>query len=216
MPLQQFIRGLQKALESPLPGRNAHMMMSPQVREHHQRMTRDNVEPRLGSVLILFYEYQGEIMLPLIQRPQYNGVHSGQVSLPGGKLEPGETLIETALRETREEIGVSPDQLQVVGLLSQFYVWVSNFKVQPVVAYTNTIPSFTPDMHEVMEVVEVSLQQLIKKDIVKSKKMPTAQGISVRAPYFDVNGKEVWGATAMMLSEMLEIIRKMGYYQDKM
>lgn len=207
-----FIEKLKRELENPLPGKPAQMMMSPRHRNDRDIEISNQANPKLGSVLIMLYEEDGEIKFPLIQRPQYEGVHSGQISLPGGKMEEGESLIQTALREANEEIGVETDGLEIVGLLSPFFVWVSNFKVQPVLSAFYKKPAFNPDMYEAEEVIEVNLSDLMDEKNVKSKDIHTVLGYKIHSPYFDIMGKVVWGATAMMLSEFVEIVKKTGFF----
>ena len=211
--LDNFIYELRSQLENPLPGKIAHMKMSPRDRKDKKIDLEQLAEPKRGGVLILFYEEDGRIKFPLIQRPEYNGVHSGQVSLPGGKMEDGETLIETAFREAREEIGVEEEKMEVIGLLTQFYIWVSNFKVQPVIAFSKDVPRFRLDMHEVEEVIEADLEDLLSEKNVKQKEIHTSLGFKIKSPYYDVQGKVVWGATAMMLSELTEIIKRMDFFK---
>jgi len=107
--------------------------------------------PKPGSVLILLYEDEGKIKFPLTKRPEYLGAHAGQISLPGGKAEPGENYIQTALREGEEEIGVHSNELKVIGRLSDFFVIPSNFLIVPVVAYSLTKPKFVPQESEVVK-----------------------------------------------------------------
>ena len=112
---------------------------------------------RPGSVLILLYEADGEIKFPLIKRPDYAGTHGGQVSLPGGKTEPGEDSIQTALRETHEEIGIAGHDVEVLGRLSEFHVIPSNYMITPVVGTIRKNPVFIPDPFEVARILNGSI-----------------------------------------------------------
>src|SRR3989337_1650699 len=123
-----------------------------------------SVPPRPGSVLILLYEENGEIKFPLIKRPDYIGAHGGQVSLPGGKTEPGEDSIQTALRETKEEIGIPGEQINVLGRLTEFHVIPSNYMITPVVASLTGDPVFIPDPYEVSKIIQGTIRNLIKDD----------------------------------------------------
>lgn len=163
--------------------------------------------PKLGSVLILLYEDQGEIRFPLIKRPNYPGAHGGQVSLPGGKTEPGEDAIRTALRETQEEIGVNPDDVKVLGRLSEFHVIPSNYLITPVVASISYKPVFVPDTYEVAKILTGTVRELIRDDAVIITEILAGGQYKMRAPHFKIEEEIVWGATAMMLNEFRLIVR---------
>ncbi len=171
------------------------------------RFTRNN-KTRPGGVLILLYEDDGEVKFPLIQRPNYNGVHGGQVSFPGGKQEESDQdTFHTAVRETEEEIGVPANRIEVIGNLTEFFVGASNNLVLPVLGYYQQKPKFIPDRYEVSEVVEAKVEQLLDDRLVKNKIITVRESIQLDSPYFDIGGKVVWGATAMMLSEFKDILR---------
>jgi 8-oxo-dGTP pyrophosphatase MutT (NUDIX family) len=204
----EFMARLEQRLTQPLPGAAAHEVMraTPVGKllptfEHH-------LPPRPGSVLILLYPDQGRIFFPLIQRPEYAGAHSGQVSLPGGKAEPGEDTITTALREGEEEIGISAREIKVVGKLSDFFVIPSNFLVTPVIGYVESVPALMPDAVEVERILFGNVPDLIHEDAIKSKEILAAGRFAMQAPYFDIEGQVVWGATAMMLNEFRTILRE--------
>ncbi|MCU0420768.1 MAG: CoA pyrophosphatase [Cyclobacteriaceae bacterium] len=197
---------LAEALARPLPGARAHEpMRAVPIGKTIPNFTH-SLPPKPGSVLILLYEHEGEICFPLIKRPDYTGAHSGQVSLPGGKAEPGETSIETALREGQEEIGVLPSQVEVIGRLSDFFVIPSNFLVTPVVAFANGPLALTPDPREVARILRGELRQLIAPGAVQTKDILAAQAFTMRAPHFAIEGEVVWGATAMMLNEFRTLL----------
>jgi hypothetical protein len=156
--------------------------------------------------MILIHESDGELKFPLIQRPDYEGVHSGQIALPGGRYETiDQTLTNTALRETKEEIGV--DSIEVIGSLSQFYVAASNYDILPVVGFTKRKPVFIPDPTEVKEVITPTISQLLSRNNVKEKELVVRGGVKLWSPYFELEQRVVWGATAMMLSEFVDIIQ---------
>lgn len=164
--------------------------------------------PKLGSVLILLYEESGTIKFPLIIRSTYAGTHSGQVSFPGGKVEPGEDAIQAALREAEEEIGVNRNDVQVIGKLSNFDVLPSNFLVTPVVATIKYVPAFIPDLHEVDRIIEADLHALLSDSAIQEKEILAAGIYPMIAPHFLVQNEIVWGATAMMLNELRVITRE--------
>lgn len=165
--------------------------------------------PKPGSVMILLFEDNGHIRFPLIKRPEYTGAHSGQVSFPGGKAEDGEDPIDTALRECEEEIGVNGKDIHILGRLSEFYVVPSNFMVTPVVARIDYPPIFQPDPHEVAKVMFGNLHDLLQADAVKVRDIVAAGTFQMRAPHFEVEGEVVWGATAMILNELREVLREL-------
>ena len=167
-----------------------------------------DVQPKLGSVLILLYEEDGQIKFPLIKRPDYPGAHGGQISLPGGKKEPGEDSIQTALREAHEEIGVASGGIRILGRLSEFHVIPSNFMITPVVASINGTPAFIPDSYEVERIITGKISDLIREDAVQTKEILAAGAYRMKAPHFEIEGEVVWGATAMMLNEFRLILRE--------
>ena len=174
--------------------------------------TRFSQEERPGAqksgVLVLLYPHEGEIYLPLIIRPEDSGPHSGQVAFPGGRMEKEDVgIIDTAVRETWEEIGVAKEEIIPLGCLTNLYIPVSNYIVSPVLGYTHTRPFFKPDEREVAGVIEVPLSRLNNPDCRKKRKI-NVSGFLIDAPYFEVDDQMVWGATAMMLSEFLEILNE--------
>ncbi len=193
-------------LKGPLPGESAHSIMAPTSRFTGNQLS-NPADARPGSVLILFYRKGSEWFIPFIQRPIYDGVHSGQISLPGGKCEPGDKdMLFTALRETHEEIGIAPEEVNFLGALTPLYIPNSNFYVYPQVGWVKHSLFFTPDPLEVEEILEVPVSRLLDRKKVKYFTREI-QGVTISAPYFDARGSEIWGATAMILSEMLEVIR---------
>jgi 8-oxo-dGTP pyrophosphatase MutT (NUDIX family) len=165
--------------------------------------------PRLGGVLILLYCVDEELHVVLTRRPDYEGVHAGQVSCPGGRREPPETLAATALRETHEEIGVLPAQVELLGELTSLYVMPSDFEVHPFVGrYIGPgRPRFVPDTREVAAILEVPLRLLLDPATRAEEEMELRGGLRMEVPFFRVGQHKVWGATAMILSEFLERLR---------
>lgn len=205
--MDQLISALKVRLSKPLPGRSAQRLMSPEEITDERFDEEKLKTARLSGVLVLFYQKEGEWYLPLTQRHDYNGTHSGQVSFPGGKWEETDPdLIYTAKREAFEEIGVKPDEVEVIGQLTHLYIPPSNFKVLPVVAYSKVTPTFVRQEREVKEVLEVPLSHFMNPDTKKKTNITVRGGFRLNAPYFDVGGRVVWGATAMMLSELVAIL----------
>lgn len=205
---QRFIELLSQRLTMPLPGALAHEPLRA-VPTNSSRLKFDHkVPPKPGSVLILLYEENGVIKFPLTKRATYKGAHSGQISLPGGKTEVGETEIETALRECEEEIGVRQSDIKVVGRLTNFFVIPSNFMVTPVVAFTSCKPVYLPDPIEVDTIIECSISELTHDTSIKEKEIIVANEFKLMAPHFEIAGEIVWGATAMMLNELRMLVRE--------
>lgn len=182
--------------------------MAPSERIHGVFPSEKNNLTQTGSVLILIFPQNNKINIVFIQRTTYAGVHSGQISFPGGKPEPGDKdLIDTALRETEEEIGVSAKDIRILGKLTPLFISVSNIEVYPVVGCISYKPEFKPDKTEVKSIIEIPLDYLLRPDIVK-KKTTVIQNTNIQIPYFNFNGRHIWGATAMILNEFLEVIKR--------
>lgn len=203
---QLFIEKLTKRLKEPLPGRSAQELMAPRPIDESRFAENPNRPARPGGVMVLLYPENDEIYLPLMKRPVYQGAHSGQVSFPGGKVEKSDkNLTETALRETHEEIGVPSHDIEVIGELSELFIIASNFRVFPSVGVLKGKPIFIPDSREVDRVLMPNLSELrdVSKRGVKTMHFPP---YSIESPYFDIEGEVVWGATAMILSELIHIV----------
>jgi 8-oxo-dGTP pyrophosphatase MutT (NUDIX family) len=200
MSFTELCSGLKQRLLHPLPGDNAHHRFRAKPVGDVRPLFSHKHPPRPGGVIILLYDDAGVIKFPLIKRPEYNGAHGGQVSLPGGKAEPGEDSVQAALRECQEEIGVGGD-IQVLGKLSDFYVIPSNYIVTPVIACIDEKPVFTPDPFEVSRILEACLEDVIADDAIREKEILAAGKYRMIAPHFEIENEIVWGATAMMLNE---------------
>ncbi|MGS2738701.1 NUDIX hydrolase [Sinomicrobium sp. M5D2P17] len=164
--------------------------------------------PRKAGVMALFYpdnRYKTNIVLLL--RKKYEGIHSNQVGFPGGKMEEEDTDIRiTALRETQEEVGVSPENIKIVRALTTLYVPPSNFLVHPFLGVSEETPSFLPQEEEVEELIEVPLEYILDDNLVARKTIVTSYATNADVPYFNFSGYTVWGATAAMLSEVKDLL----------
>ncbi len=196
--LTALVLQLAAAFKKPLPGEKAQKLMMPEGRGLYPEK---ESKPRLSAVLILLYEQEGEIYFPLIKRPIYNGVHSGQMAFPGGKHETCETFEQTALREAEEEVGVNSKYVHVLGQLSDLYIPVTNMLVKPFVAYTNNKPQFELDPLEVESIHTIKLTDFLNPK-AKQNEQWELRGIDVSVPFYLLDKQKVWGATAMMLSEL--------------
>lgn len=199
---------LRERLQQPLPGGDAHELFRAQPVGDVKPLFDHKLPPKPGGVIILLYEEEGRIKFPLTKRAEYTGAHSGQVSLPGGKSEPGEDVIATALRECEEEIGIDRNSITVLGKLSDFFVMPSNFMVTPVVAALQRPAIFKPDSHEVVRIIKGDLASIVKDDAMRQKEILAAGRYRMNAPHFEIEGEVVWGATAMMLNELRMILRE--------
>jgi 8-oxo-dGTP pyrophosphatase MutT (NUDIX family) len=199
-----FTEAVAQRLSLPLPGAEAHQKMASASRTKIKLSP--NNTTRRSAILILFYPYIGEIYMPLILRPAYDGVHGGQMAFPGGRMEKtDENLIRTALREAQEEIGIRLTDVKVLGCLTEIYIPPSNFYVLPVVGCIPFRPEFYPDSREVDQIVEVGLRELADEANISLQEI-NVRGVTLDAPTYHLKGHNVWGATAMMIAEMLEVI----------
>lgn len=179
----------------------------------HPRLTWDPAQfpdgGRDAAALLLLYLHGGEWHLPLTVRGSELRRHTGQVSLPGGRVDPGESIEAAALRETAEEIGVGPDALRLIGRLTPVTIPVSGYVLHPVVGIAGARPDFRPAVWEVARLVEVPLAELRDRSVVqRERRTREAEGrtIDVDTPYFALGGEKVWGATAMVLAEFLALL----------
>lgn len=211
MQLTDLADHLRARLKQPLPGPTAHEVMRAVPSGSVIPRFEHKLPPKPGSVMILIYpDERGALRFPLIKRPDYTGAHSGQVSLPGGKAEPGETHTETALREAKEEVGVQPSEVTVLGTLSDFFVMPSNFMVKPVICFSERQPLFVPDAIEVSRILNGDVKSLLLDEAVKTKEILAAGRFKMMAPHFEIDGEIVWGATAMILNEFRFILRELN------
>jgi 8-oxo-dGTP pyrophosphatase MutT (NUDIX family) len=189
-------------LRDPLPGWKAHARFQPELSFGRHRGPTPN-DARAAAVLILLYPRAQQWHIPLIVRPAHMPSHAGQVSLPGGAIEPGETAQEAALREYAEELGASIDDLELLGSLSPIYLFASNYLVTPWVAFSRQTPRFAPNPGEVATLLEVPLTHLrdpANFDAIEH----TQRGLSFSAPSYLFQGEQIWGATSMILSELVD------------
>jgi 8-oxo-dGTP pyrophosphatase MutT (NUDIX family) len=204
--LDLFISELSEKINSPLPGKEAQLKMASTIRNRELNFHYDTSTAIKSGVLILLYPNLDKLNTAFILRQTYDGVHSGQVSFPGGRFEKDDvSLIYTALREAEEEVNIKRDKVRVLGSLSELYIPPSNFIVLPVIAFADHRPDFIPDLTEVAEIIEADISFLFDDQLIKTK-IIDIEGFKIEAPYFDVQGHVVWGATAMILSELKEVI----------
>jgi len=192
-----------------VPGESSHYIMSPEIRTKElNKIKIEDRNPRNAAVMMLFFPKEASTHIALILRPEYEGVHSGQIALPGGKFEKEDlNFTETALRETEEEIGVAIDHVEVIKTLTKVYIPPSNFWVHPFLGFTKERPQFVIQEEEVAKVIEVPLEELLNEANVKPQILSTSYAKNIEVPSFILDGYVVWGATAMMLSELKMFIK---------
>lgn len=198
------LAAIRRALGRPLPGRVAQMRMSTRPRPGLEARSPGH-QPRQGGVLILLYPKAGRLHLPLTRRTETLEDHKGQISLPGGAREGNEPLEWTALRETHEELGVDPQSVEVLGMLTPLYIFPSDYCITPYIAARPDRPTFVPDPVEVAEVLEVPLLTLLDPTIRREEER-ILHGIPARVPFYQIDEHKVWGATAMVLSEFATML----------
>jgi 8-oxo-dGTP pyrophosphatase MutT (NUDIX family) len=161
---------------------------------------------REAAVLVLLFRRQGDWYLPLTERPATLSRHGGQISLPGGSVDPGESSSDAALRELSEELGVE-DHVEPLGRLAECYVFASDYVVTPWVAATNFEPQWRPHVHEVEGVLELPLQMLLDEDLFSE--MTIKRGpLAFRAPCLRLESACIWGATSVILGELTEVLQE--------
>ncbi len=192
-----------------VPGESSHYIMAPEMRTKElNKIKIEERNPRNAAVMMLFFPKEASTHIALILRPEYEGVHSGQIALPGGKFEKEDlNFTETALRETEEEIGVAIHHVEVIKTLTKVYIPPSNFWVHPFLGFTEERPQFVIQEEEVAKVIEVPLEELLNEGNVKPQILSTSYAKNIEVPSFMLNGYVVWGATAMMLSELKMFIK---------
>ncbi len=202
-----FIANLKTELKKELPGTKSQYKMAPQLRIQSEP-TDETTE---AGVLILLFPRNNKIETVFIRRHKYNGVHSGQISLPGGKFESKDkNIINTALRETEEEIGVNKNTVNVIGTLTPLYISVSDIIVSPVIGYTDTYPVFSVNKSEVNYIINSEINSLINVDN-KTTEIIKVKNSEIKAPLYKIAPTDkIWGATAMILSEFIDLITR--YY----
>ncbi|HEY5508817.1 MAG TPA: CoA pyrophosphatase [Paludibacter sp.] len=185
--------------------------MAPKHRVHDLIDKKDDARAaRKSAVLILFFRESNEMKMIMIRRSIYVGIHSGQIAFPGGRFETEDIDVQTtALREIEEEIGISRDDIEIIGRLSDIYVPPSNFLISVFVGYLYEKPTYKMQVREVDEVIEIPVSEFFKPDVIKQKDFyVNSIKEASNASYFDVSNVEIWGASAMVISELLDVLKK--------
>jgi len=210
MNFRDFEKRIVKVTKMELPGEAVQFKMAPIERlQELKRIAKEKNTAKKAGVMVLFYPSEKlETFLILILRKTYNGVHSAQVGFPGGKLEEeDETIQDAALRETEEEVGIPRETISVLKKLTEIYIPPSNFFVQPFLGITTELPKFIPQEEEVQALIEVSLRDFMDDGNITVQTLSTSYAESIEVPAFKLSGHIVWGATAMMLNEVRELLK---------
>jgi 8-oxo-dGTP pyrophosphatase MutT (NUDIX family) len=209
MDFQEFLRYVPKLIEARLPAFDAHLKMAPL--ERLESLRNSNVEsgkPRIAAVMMLFYPKNDTTHLVLIVRNSYTGVHSAQIAFPGGKYElEDENFAQTALRETHEEVGIHPDKIEILKSFTALYIPPSNFMVHPFLGISKEELIFIPQPSEVANIIELPLSVFLDDMLVVNTNLSTSYADNITIPAFKIEEHIVWGATAMMLSELKEVLK---------
>ncbi len=208
MGFSEFIRTFKRVLENhPLPGPGAQHLMASDFYKEKKIDISNLSDYKKSAVCILLYEKQGKPHFLLIKRPDTHQFHAGQIALPGGSCDEHETYEQAALRELHEETGIEITDAHILGRISPFYIPVTNFYIQPIVTYLTHEPQCQPS-REVEQVIEFSLEELLDDNILDETEVTTHGNIKLKTPYFKVQGFVLWGATAMILSEVKELLKE--------
>jgi len=210
MDFDAFLKFVPKIKQEILPAEIAHEKMAPLERmEIMKNLDLEAANPRNAAVMMLFYPKNKQAHLVLIVRNSYPGVHSSQIAFPGGKSELyDDSLEQTALRETFEEVGIPVEKITVVRAFSKVYIPPSNFMVFPFLGYSTEELNFIPDPAEVAGIIELSLEDFLNDKNVIVKRMATSYTEDINVPSFKVGGHIVWGATAMLMSELKDVLKR--------
>lgn len=209
MNFQQFLQYVPDLVPVVLPAEAAHVKMAPL--ERINALKNFNIKesnPRIAAVMMLFYPKDNETHLILIVRNNYKGVHSSQIAFPGGKYELSDAdFKETALRETREELGILTDKIAVIKDFTPIYIPPSNFLVHPFLGISKQELLFFPDAREVADIIEMPLSLFLDDEIMVDAILTTSYATDAVVPAFKIKEHIVWGATAMILNELREVLK---------
>ncbi|WP_136669433.1 CoA pyrophosphatase [Flavobacterium sp. H122] len=210
MEFSDFIKYVPKIAKETLPATDAHAKMVPPERiEFLQKQSLINTIPKKAAVLMLLYPKSSQTHMALIVRNSYPGIHASQIAFPGGKVEVyDKDLSDTALRETHEEIGVPKEKVEVIRAFSEVYIPPSNYLVSPFLGFSNEELFFKLNPEEVSGIIELPLHQFLDESTVVTVSMTTSYAKDIMVPAFQIGEYLVWGATAMMMSELKELIKR--------
>jgi 8-oxo-dGTP pyrophosphatase MutT (NUDIX family) len=208
MKFELFLKHIEAVKNTKLPGIEAQFKLAPKLRLNYNAKKIKANDPKIAAVLALFYPNQNnEVTLLLTKRANYNGTHSGQISFPGGKVEQSDlNLKQTALRETYEEVGIIDEDIEVIREFTEVYIPPSNFLVTPFIGIIYNKPVFKVNS-EVAKIIEVPFSKLIDETSIGSIKITNSYMKETSVPCFKIDDSIIWGATAMILSEIREVLK---------
>lgn len=210
MKFADFINDISHQMTQPLPAFDDILQrMSP---AHRLKMkVQPNDQTRRSAVLILFYPKGEEVHIPLILRPKYDGVHGGQMAFPGGRTELSDKSIQhTALREAQEEVGIKASDVKILGNLTEIFIPPSNLYCQPVLGYLPYKPEFYPDEREVAGIFNVGVSEILDPNVVQMRTVES-RSFKLDTYCFVIQDQVVWGATALMIAQLVEVIKRGNY-----
>jgi 8-oxo-dGTP pyrophosphatase MutT (NUDIX family) len=205
--IEEVLQSLEKGLKGPLPGLKAQLKMVTKPRPGNKVYQEVEETSLKAGVLILLYPWKNQLHLVLTRRTARVEFHQKQISFPGGRQEKGESFEQTALREAHEELKILPESVSILGKLTPLYIPPSHYCIYPVVASISTRPDFRPFAQEVAEVIEIPLSHLLDLQNVR-REMWTYKGAPIEVPFYSFKKHKIWGATAMVLAELVEVWKR--------
>lgn len=205
----ELLQHIRQSLEGQLPGDKSHRKMTPPGRRLRPDL-KEVGKIRYSSVLLLLFPYKGKLFTCLTKRNTNMKNHPGQISFPGGKIEEGESPELTAMREAQEEVGISPLDVELLGMLSELYIPVSGFIIFPYVGWLDYKPDFVLNEDEAEQIILFPIEDFLQKDQICYTEMDTVRG-RLKVPYYPHEGQIIWGATAMILTEFLDILKEASF-----
>ncbi len=211
--IKSWLDNLKQRLNGPKPGLFSQLKMVPDHRRHEKTYLEVADSCNRAGVLVLLYPRLDQIHIVLTRRTSTVAHHQAQISFPGGHKDSHESVLETALREAEEELNVAPSEVRILGELTPLYVPPSNYCIYPVVAMAESRPDFRPSPHEVAEVLEIPLGHLLDQKNVRREVWPL-RGIDVSVPFYSFQDNKIWGATAMIIAELLDLMGERHHVTD--
>ncbi len=204
LDFNDFANHLKNSLKKGLPGTASHEKLMPETRKRELKR-KPGIPSKKSAVLFLFYPVNGIPHTVFIKRAFDNSVHSNQISLPGGQFEKSDIILQnTALRESREELNINPDNVEILGSLTKVYIPPSNYDMYPFVGISNKAPEFKAN-REVERILTVDIKTLLNPRTFQTKRIKYRTGETIEVPCYFVNNEIIWGATAMVISEFIDI-----------
>lgn len=205
LKIDDTLKFLERRLHEPKPGLKSQLKMVTEPRPGNKTYFEAAKESRPAGVLVLIYPWKGKLHLVLTRRTSTVAHHQAQISFPGGEKDTAETIVQAALREAQEEIGIAPDSIRILGELTPLFIPPSNYCIYPVVGISEVRPKLLPSPREVAEVIEVPLPHLLNPKTIH-REVWKLRGIDVVVPFYLFKRHKIWGATAMVLAEIIDLL----------